>query len=389
MPICVRTAAVVLQLLTVAVAQTAGELPRPITKAPVFTLPAGQHGLAELVNLLGQIRNCEIDCAAAELDAVDNQKVLLQRELQLAAPEFEDVVTTVLFYRGLVVVPDQRAGRQRAIAMRDRVRLHDSAVARTAAELLARPSRIEFATTILRTDPSEIMQRKNVLCLLVSSMGSPHPVTVQDVDGGMQLTGSTEQLAHALKAIGLLDGVQPEPAPAIGWPAGTLPWPGGKMRLTKFLAAFSSNLNANLIGSPDGREVDLGAAEQLSAAQWWSRATVVLRSVDHAIVPVVPSSRVFLLRELNDRGAKEIYWRAAFEAPEAVLQAAAIEPVMTLHECKHISIDVAMRIVRPPVGKRASTLTVARTGPTGLLFVGLRDDVAQAVQSLREADQPK
>ncbi|MCU0864968.1 MAG: hypothetical protein MUC36_14355 [Planctomycetes bacterium] len=187
----------------------------------------------------------------------------------------------------------------------------------------------------------------------------------------------------------MLDGVQPEPAPAVGWPAGTLPWPGGRMLLTKFLAAFSSTLNANLIGSPDRREVDLGAAEQLTAAQWWSRATMVLRSVDHAIVPVVPSCRVFLLRELKDRGAKEIYWRAAFEPPEAVLQATAIEPVMTLHECKRIRVDVAMRIIRPPVGERASTLTVARTSSSGLLLVGLRDDVAQALRLVREADQPK
>ncbi|MCU0867733.1 MAG: hypothetical protein MUC36_28445, partial [Planctomycetes bacterium] len=87
--------AAVLLPLAALVAQSPTPAPTPPTKAASFTLPAGQHALTELVNLLGQIRKCEIDCAAEELAAVDDQKVLLQRELQLAAPEFEDVVTTV------------------------------------------------------------------------------------------------------------------------------------------------------------------------------------------------------------------------------------------------------------------------------------------------------
>ena len=372
-------------------AQTPDAAPVRPGKPASFTLPAGEHGLSELLNLLGQIRKCEIGCAAADLDAVDKQKVLLQRELQLSDAEFEDVVTSLLFYRGLVVVPGDRPGHQQAIAMLDKARLQEAAAPRTTAEILLRPNRIEFATTILPTDPSQLELRLNMLRPFFAATGRPNPwaMTVGKAEGGIQLTGSTEQLVSALKTIGLLDGVKPEPAPPIDWPSGTLSWPGGKTTLTKFLAAFTASLDANLIGNPAEREVDLGAPEQLSAAAWWSRATMVLRAIDTAIVPVVPQSRVFLLRALNDRGAREIQWRAAYEDPETLLQATAIVPVMTLHECKHVGIDVAMRAVRPAFGKPGGTLTAASTGPTGLLFVGLRDDVAKALQLVRAADQPK
>jgi hypothetical protein len=383
--------AAILLPLTAVVAQSPTPTPIPPTKAASFTLPAGQHALTELVNLLGQIRNCEIDCAVEELAAVDDQKVLLQRELQLTAPEFEDVVTTVLFYRGLVVVPGDRAGRQRAITVLDKARLHETAIARTTAEILARPSRIEFASTLLPTDPSQLELRLNILRPFFAAIGRPNPwaMTMDKAEGGIQLTGSTEQIGYALKMIGLLDGVRPQPAPAIEWQVAMLAWPGGKMPLTKFLAAFTANLDANLIGDPVDRQVDLGAQEQLSPAAWWTRATMVLRAIDIAIVPVVPQSRVFLLRALNDRGAREIQWRAAFEAPDAVLQEAAIVPVMTVHECKHVDVSAARGAMRPAFGKPGGTLTVVSTNPTSLLFVGLRDDVAKALQLVRAADQPK
>jgi hypothetical protein len=372
-------------------AQSPDTAPSRPSKPASFTLPAGEHGLTELVNLLGQIRKCEIACAAADLDAVDNQKVLLQRELQLSDAEFEDVVTTLLFYRGLVVVPGDRPGHQQAIAMLDKTRLQEAAAPRTTAEILARPNRLEFATTILPTDPSQTLLRLNMLRPIFAATGRPNPraMTMQQAEGGIRLTGSTEQLACALKTIGLLDGVKPEPEPPIDWPAGTLPWPGGKTTLTKFLAAFTSSLDANVIGYPADREVDLGTAEQLPAADWWSRATIVLRSIDLTIVPVVAGSRVFLLRALNERGANEIQWRAAYEAPEALLQATAIVPVMTLHECEHVGFDVAMRAIRPAFGKPGGTLTVVSTGPRRALFVGLRDDVAKALRLVFAADQPK
>ena len=361
------------------------------SKPASFTLPAGEHGLSELLNLLGQIRKCEIGCAAAELDAVDNQKVLLQRELQLSDAEFEDVVTTLLFYRGLVVVPGDRPGHQQAIAMLDKTRLQEAAAPRTTAEILARPNRLEFATTILPTDPSQTLLRLNMLRPFFAATGRTEPQGDDHAAGRRRHPTDRLDRAARLRAEDdrLLDGVKPDPAPPIDWPAGTLPWPGGKTTLTKFLATFTSSLNANVIGYPADREVDLGAAEQLPAADWWSRATIVLRSIDLTIVPVVAGSRVFLLRALNERGANEIQWRAAYEAPETLLQATAIVPVMTLHECKHVGIDVAMRAVRPAFGKPGGTLTAASTGPTGLLFVGLRDDVAKALQMVRAADQPK
>nr|MCU0866747.1 hypothetical protein [Planctomycetota bacterium] len=265
------------------------------------------------------------------------------------------------------------------------------AVARTPAEVLLRPSRIEFATTLLPTDPSQLELRLNMLRPFFAAIGRPNPwaMTMHKAEDGIQLTGSTEQIVYALKTIDVFDGKRPEPAPELVWPAGTLSWPGGKMPLTRFLAAFTTNLDANLLGDPAEHEVDLGAAEQLSAAQWWTRATMVLRSIDHAILPVVPQSRVFLLRALNGRGANEIQWRAAYEAPEAVLQATAIVPVMTVHESKHVDVSTAMRTLRPAFGKPGGTLTAASTGPTGLLFVGLRDDVAKALQLVRDADQSK
>jgi hypothetical protein len=391
MPTYALRTAFLLQLFSVAAAQAPGELPRPATKAPVFTLPAGEHGLTELVNLLGQIRKCEIECAVAELEHVDREKVVLQRELQLEAAAFEDVVTTLLFYRGLVVVPGDHAGRQRAIAMLDRVRLHDSAVERTNAEILARPSRLEFATTTLPTDPSQLELRLNVLRPFFTAPGRPQPwaMTMENADRGIRFTGSTEQLVFALKTAAVFDGTEPEPSPAIAWPPAALPWPGGKMSLTTFLKLFSTTLDANLIGHAADLEVDLGPPAQLTAAAWWSRATMVLRSIDQAIVPVVPSNRVFLLRALRERGLLEIQWRAAFEAPEALLQATAIVPVMTVHECKHVDLRTAMLALRPAFGRAGGTLTVATPSPSGLLFAGLRDDVAKALQLVREADRPK
>lgn len=395
MPHSALVAFCTLHLLTIAAAQAAGGQPTKTPKAAVFTLPAGQHSVAELINLLGQIRKCEIHHDPAELDDNGDHKIVLQRELQLDGDAFEDVVTTILFYRQLMVVPGDKPPAQRAIAMKDAEELRRAASARTADEILSRPSRAEFVSTTLPPGPVPDVVRINMLRPFFANAGRPSPwqMNINLVDDKIQLTGTTEQLAFALNIVGLLSGDAKRPSsPAIAWRSTEpLPWPGGKMPLTALMKLFTDTLDANLIGEPSDREVDLGARAQLPAAEWFARATAVVRSIDEVIVPVVHSHRVFLLRSLANRGADEVMWRSSFESPEEVSRATSIVPVITEFVCKHARANEAMRAVRPILGRPLSTMILGAFSAKNdrLLISGLRNEVAEVLDVLRKADQPK
>lgn len=364
-----------------------GPAPEPAAaRSPQFTLPAGQHRLDELIGLLGQIRKTTIRCERDEI-ALGLGPVALQRELLLDGAAFDDVVTTLLFYRGLIVVPDAAQGLQ-VIALDDAERLRSAAVGRTAAEILARPGRLEFATTKVPAGKLPMAGRIGVLRALFGMNRVPWAMQMVADGEDMRLTGSTEQLAVALRVLQLLDDTAPTVAPAVAWAgAAPLSWPGGRMTQAAFLQLFANTLDANVLGEVGGGEVDLGAPARLPAAEWFSRATVALDAIDEVIVAAAAPHRVFLLRSKHEARFREVIWRSGFESNEQVAKSTAVRPVLTVYALQHISSAAATNQLRPMLrGLGSSTLVVGTLSPSRLLVGGLRDEVARVIEQLHKVD---
>jgi hypothetical protein len=358
----------------------------PPRRQPQFALPAGRHGVDELIGLLGQIRKTAICCERDELERATGP-VMLQRELRLDGDAFDDVVTTLLFHRGLMVVPAKAPGGQQVIAMDERLR--DTAIARTPAEILARPGRLEFVTTSVPPSGLPVMQRAMVLRPLFGMDRTPWAMRI-GVDGQqVTLTGSSEQVAFALRVLQLVDGNTPTLQPAIAWSATSpLSWPGGKMTGVAFMKLFADTLDANVLGEAGAAELDLGAAAQLSAAEWFASATKALHSIGQVIVPAEAAHRVFLLRSKQDARFAEVTWRSTFETNEQVLQYTAVRPVLTVFSLQHVELTAAMNQLRPML-MGGGGLTVGSLGPSRLLLAGLRDNVAKVIEQLQGIDVAK
>lgn len=355
-------------------------------RSQLFTLVAGEHPVRALVDLTAQIRKVRIHWDEAELGAGD-QRVVVQRELRLDGDSFEDVATTLLFYCGFLIVPAEEAGEYRVIAVR-KAPDPNVAVSRTPEQILARPARVEFVTTkVALGEGPDVVLRVSALRPLLASLS----LRVKADGSDLVLTGSTEQIAFALRTLQLYEGKTPATMPEIVWRGmGALAWPGGKTSqaaFTKLLAATldANTLDGNAIAGAAEVQVDLGEPTELAAADWFARATQVLRKVDQVIVPVDRQHRVFVLRSLQDPRAREICWSSYFEAPDQVAKSAAILPVVTAYDLQHVEVTAAMNRLRPKFAAMRNLTFGTMTGRR-LLLSGLRDDVGDMLASLREID---
>lgn len=171
----------------------------------------------------------------------------------------------------------------------------------------------------------------------------------------------------------------------------------GEVKLTEFVDRCAQHLGWNILSSqPELQscplqeirtqtriEVDReGCIELLSSML--ARAGFVLTELD------APKGIYEILSTTGPRG-REIGIRAVRRTPEEILAKPMLRmPVSTVVELQHTNATLATNALRPffaSVGGAGTTLTIGSTGNGGtLLLQGLQDQVATAIQLVREAD---
>jgi len=352
----------------------------------VFTLAAGEHRIEAFVDLTSQIRKVAIDCEADELDHAYERALHVQRELQLGNADWEDLATTLLLYQRLLLVPAKKGNGQRIVALIRGVDLSELAVERSPGDVLARPHRIEWVTTVVPGGDIAPQVQINMLRPVFAFSRDPVPLHFEAAENGIRLTGTTDQVAFAIRLLHALGG-QPVTATApLTW-SDDEPrrWPGGEMGTKEFVQLVATTLDANVVGHiPDG-SVDLGDPAELAPADWFAAATRIWREAELALLPLVPAHRVLLLGSLRGARAGEMMWRAAFEPPARVGASNDIVPVATVLALEHITCNVASNTLRPWIGV-GRKLTIGSLGQDRILLYGMRDEVAGATELIQAAD---
>jgi hypothetical protein len=220
---------------------------------------------------------------------------------------------------------------------------------------------------------------------------NPTPWAMRVVPDGdqMRLCGSTEQMAFALRLLQMVDDIAPTLPPPVSW-AGAQPldWPGGKMTGAAFVKRFADTLDANLIGAVANGEVELGAPQKLSPADWFARATAVLHSIGHVVFPVEPAQRVFVLRSKPEVRCREVTWYSAFETSQQVKANPAVRSVVTAWALQHIQARSALDQLLPFAQTRPD-LTFSTLSPSRLVIAGMRDDLVPVLEKLQSIDVAK
>lgn len=283
-----------------AVALTAQAAP-----TPTFTLAAGYHDLAALVELTGQVCGRPVSVDDQTRETLGRKTVVVQRELRLAPDAFVDVATTLLHDRGYVLTSGKRGHR---VLSQQAAFAADASVERTPAEILADASGIEYVTTTAASDDPVV--HMNALRPLFG-WGGPDSLDMQLGEDELYLTGTSDKVRCALKVLALLHGEQSAPTTRPQFAADTtLAWPGGTMTARTFIAKFATALDANVIGELCDVDLALGKRADVTPIEWYSRATQALFAADLVLFPSAGSERLFTLRSLHDVRSRQFVWQA-------------------------------------------------------------------------------
>ena len=361
-------------------------------RAPAFTLAAGDHDLKALVDLLAQIRKTSIACELGDLEP-DARRVHLQHEMRLDPNAWDDVVTTVLRSRDLVIVPaaDGGSGTHRVVVVtgNEWAALTAAAEVRTAEAVLARPNQIAIVRSFHECKKVPVPFAVNMLRPVFASAGGQFTVKLA-VDGDKAvLTGFTDDVACALRYLRAAEGLTaPAPAPPALPATPESAWPERDLEVGAFLDETARVLGANILW----RAQDIsaagpvtGAARRLGPAAWHLEATRALRKSGLVLVPLDEGRRVFEVVSLKGPRARLVSQRARECTPEQVLAPdTPIEPVWVFRRMQHVNAVAAVNQLRPRIaGSQALSVGCCEAG---LVLWGLSDEVAAALAALTPID---
>jgi hypothetical protein len=381
-----------LALATVLTAQVdAGGRPAPRTGQ--FTLPAGDHDLGALVDLLGQIRKTKIECDLEGLDP-EAKQIHLQSELRLDADAWSDVVTIMLRSRDLLLVPADAAATSRVVLVtRNNVEaLRENAEARDPAEVLARPNQIAMVRSFHDCKKVQPLIAVNMSRPFFASVGSLPAITLTTENKRIVAVGCTDDVACWLRymraADGQADGATPQAPAAL--PAGPeTAWPERDLDVAAFLTETARVLGANILWrskeTAAAKPVAAGAPRRLGPAAWYVEATRALRAIDIVLVPLDAGRRLFDAVALNgprQRWAMQLARECTAE--QLLAKDIPIEPVWLLSRVQHVDAMKIVNQLRPTLARKHGLSVGCFEG--GLVFWGLSDDVASALEVARTLD---
>jgi hypothetical protein len=365
---------------------------RPAPRAEQFTLPAGDHDLGALVDLLGQIRKTKIECDLEGLDP-ETKRIHLQSELRLDADAWSDVVTIMLRSRDLLLVPADAAATSRVVLVtRNNVEaLRENAEARDPAEVLARPNQIAMVRSFYDCKKVQPLIAVNMSRPLFASVGSLPAMTLTAENKRIVAVGCTDDVACWLRYMLAADGqagATPQAPSAL--PAGPeTAWPERDLDVAAFLTETARVLGANILWrskeTAAAKPVAAGAPRRLGPAAWYVEATRALRASDIVLVPLDAGRRLFDAVALNgprQRWATQLARECTAE--QLLAKDIPIEPVWLLSRVQHVDATKIVNQLRPTLARKHGLTVGCFEG--GLVFWGLSDDVASALEVVRTLD---
>ena len=376
---------------------------RPAPRAEQFTLPAGDHDLGALVDLLGQIRKAKIECDLAGLDP-EAKRIHLQSELRLDADAWSDVVTIMLRSRDLLLVPEEVTGdgtaAKGAAAATSRVvlvtrnnlkSLMDGAEGRDPAEVLARPNQIAMVRSFYDCKKIQAPIAINMSRPFFASVGSLPAMTLTAENKRIVAVGCTDDVAcwlrYMLAADGQAGATPQAPSPL---PAGPeTAWPERDLDVAAFLTETARVLGANILWrskeTAAAKPVAAGSPRRLGPAAWYVEATRALRASDIVLVPLDTGRRVFDAVALNGpRQRWATHLARECTAEQLLAKDIPIEPVWLLSRVQHVDAMKIVNQLRPTLARKHGLSVGCFEG--GLVFWGLSDDVASALEVARTLD---
>jgi len=348
---------------------------------PMFVLAAGEHRIDAFINLTGQIRKAAVDVDTELFAEVLDERLGIQRDLELDAEAWEDVATSILMTRNLMLAPTQQAGRLRLVSFKDDLD-HDGCTPRTERQLLERPRRVELVTVEVPT--GDAAHSQFIMSLRPFFMMERATLDIESARQAIRLTGSTAAVVPALRLLrALLGRPIPEDPPVNFESQDKLAWPGGELTASAFVSLVAQMLDANVVGKVPDIKLQLGEAAELSVTDFYARASQVLRRSGQVLVPLVPEQRVFLLASAQSV-ARQWMSLSRYESPDTVGKSKDVTPVMTVLTVPPDKMQQYHGLLRPAFGQRRPGLTIGSVGRERMILMGLRSDVAEAVAMIRK-----
>jgi len=353
---------------------------RATQQAPTFTLAAGYHNMASLVELTAQVRGHAIQLAPETTAMLRRRTVVVQRELQLEADAFVDVATTLLHGHDLVFAAPAHGNR---ILKLEAAYEGELFVERSPEEILADASGIEYARTVA-TSHNPVVHLNALRPLF--GWGGPHSLDIQVGDEELVMTGTSDKIRCALKVLALLEGTTPAASAQPTFDDGPmLAWPGGKMAVNTFIAKFANALDANVVGDLNRAELDLGKRANLTPREWFARATEALFEAQLVLVPSMGSQRLFTIRSLHGTQCRQFTWHADYVPCDQLGQSNAVDPTMTTVTLQNVATNTAMAKLMPKLATARFT-SIGMIDDNTFLLCGPRPSVAEHAATLRAFD---
>jgi len=376
-------------LLALTLACSAQEAKR---RQPKFTLPAGTHALDELVDRVVQARAKPIQIAEATRKQLHSHRVAIHTELELPATAFADVVATLLLQQDVVLAYEGDRKQMQAVVFTNTgtpPEIHAQPV--TVAQVLERPSRAAWVTTLVDTGDASVNQAFMFLRLQYVMVRGARKLQfeIEKEEEKIRLTGMTDQVAFAIKLLHSMYGAATATKSKMpDWDrtrAGKHTWPGNDLKRSELATLAGKELGCNLVltGNPDeDPRIDLGKPAELSASDWFARLCAVLHEEELQLVPLVVEHGVFELRGGGVTGEDGGNMRKLFLTRDEALAQKHLLPVVTIVKPKGSSSDAANALRGLTMQRKG--LSVGSCGPKNLVVSGPRDIVAQALQLVRD-----
>lgn len=353
-----------------------------------FTLAAGEHRLRDLVELTATIRKAPIAAGSAATAALlDERRVRVQRELRLGGDALVDVASNLLFEAGVILATAPGTGEPRVVSIEDRDALTKCARRVDRADVTALAARVDFVETRLPFATDRDKLHVNMLRPFLGFSNQPWHATMR-VDAEAQemvMTGTTPQVAAALRVMQSFAGDTPTQPARPRWRDGTHDWTGGDALLADFVATFCETLDANVLGELPVVMLALGDAREHPTKGWYEAATVTLHAAGYVLEPLCAEHRVFALRNLEHRPT-ELSWRARHETVDELSASRAVEPVMVVFHLQTMASTAAINRLRPKMAGMKVSVGSMVTSPNDLVIDGLRPDVQEFVELLLKLD---
>lgn len=375
--------------LNLMAASGVAQTPKSPARKPTFVLPAGSHALDELIAHVSQLRRAPIEMDEALRKKLHAKKVQTWRELQLPSEAFEDVANSLLLQRGIVVANEREENGRRRLRVMELASLDgeiaDLAEKWSVDEVLARPGRAGFAVVTVPTGKIRPQMAFNMLRVLLAQTMGFAALQAEARADGVRLTGTTEQVAFAIRLIQHMGGTVPPTTNELPYwgdaDGAKIRWAGGRCKLSELIAAAADRIGANLIRPDDqGGDplVELGDPADCSSEQWFARLGNVLLDVGFHLTPLVAKHRVYELRcDGSVRRPRSGIWRALFTTPEAAKKRGDMLPVAVVYSPVGGPVAATNRI-RPKLGAMRE-MVLGSAGPESLILIGPRHEVARAL----------